>query len=259
MIELVSGCRALIVGIDPVTDRVMDAGPLEVVVKYGSGLDNIDLEAAELRAVDVRSTPGTNAQGVAELTIAFLFALARHIVTHHRSADSGSWNRQAGVELAGRRLGLVGLGQVGQRVAKLASALGMDVVGYDPYVDHPDVPIIDFDDLLSTCWAVSLHVPLTEQSRHMISESELSRMRPGSVLINTARGGLVDEAALTRALEFGHLSGAALDDFEKRPGSDSPLWKCDGFVASPHAGAATTESVERTGVAAVEALLEAVQ
>lgn len=256
MTELVSGCRALIVGIDPVTARVMEAGPLEVVVKYGSGLDNIDLEAAKARGVDVRSTPGTNSQGVAELSIASLFALARHIVAHHQSAASGSWDRWMGSELAGRRLGVLGLGHVGRRVADMAQGIGMDVVGHDPYVETT-VPTVDLDTLLSTSWAVSLHAPLTPQTRHMIGKEQLARMPSGSLLVNTARGGLVDEIALAEALDTGHLAGAALDDFEQRPDADSRLWSCHGFLASPHAGAATSESVERTGVAAVEAVLEA--
>lgn len=256
MVELVADCQALIVGIDPVSARVMDSGPLHVIVKYGSGLDNIDLEAAQAREISVRSTPGANAHAVAELALAMLLALARTVVTHHLAAFEGRWERWMGIEVAGKRLGIVGLGQVGSRAARIAEAIGMEVVGYDPYADDLSVPNVDLETLLATSWAVSLHVPLTPETRHMIGRDQLALMPRGAMLVNTARGGLVDEAAVAEALASGQLAGAAFDDFEERPSPDSPLWGYRGFVASPHAGAATQESVERTGTAAVEAILE---
>lgn len=257
MIELVDGCEALIVGIDPVTARVLDSGPLQVVAKYGSGLDNIDLRAAEERGVKVASTPGANSQAVAELTLAFLFALARRIVPHHTSAASGRWDRHIGVELTGRRLGLIGLGQVGARVARMARALAMEVVAHDPYVSTAEVPLLTKDELVSSSDAVSLHVPLTEETRHLVDASFLGLMRHGAYLINTARFGLADIDAVAGALASGRLAGAAFDDFGDRPGPGSKLWDLPGFLASPHAGASTVEAIERTGVAALEIVLEA--
>lgn len=256
MVTLASGCEALITGIDPVSARVMDAGPLRVIAKYGTGLDNVDLEAAEARGIPVRNTPGANSQGVAELTLAFLFALARHLVPHHRSAAEGRWQRRMGTELAGKRLGLVGLGEVGGRVAVMAGGMGMDVIGHDPYCQAPPVPTTELGSLLERSWAVSLHVPLTPRTQGMIGPAEIERMPKGALLVNTARGGLVDELALTAALASGRLSGAAFDDLETRPGPDSPLWQQPGFLTTPHAGASTTEAVERTGVAALEAIRE---
>lgn len=256
MMELVTGCEGLIVGIDPVTARVMDAGPLRAIAKYGSGLDNIDLEAAEQRRIPIRNTPGANSQAVAELTIAFLFALARHLVAHHRSATQGHWERWTGTELAGKRLGLVGLGAVGSRVARIAQGIGMEVAGHDPYAAHTQVPTLDLEPLLETSWAVSLHVPLTRETRGLIGKAEIERMIPGTLLLNTARGGLVDEKAVAEALASGRLGGAAFDDLETRPEPDSPLWGQRGFLVTPHAGASTTEAVERTGVAAVAAIRE---
>ncbi|MGH8958464.1 MAG: phosphoglycerate dehydrogenase [Acidimicrobiia bacterium] len=257
MIELVAGCEALIVGIDPVTARVLDSGPVQVVAKYGSGLDNIDLRAAEQRGVKVASTPGANSQAVAELTLSLLFALARRIVPHHTSAMAGRWDRHIGVELTGRRLGLIGLGQVGGRVARMARAMGMEVVAHDPYVSTTDVPVVAMNELVSGADAVSLHVPLTEETRQLVDASFLAQMRPGSYLINTARFGLADIEAVADALASGHLAGAAFDDFGDRPDPGSRLWDLPGFLASPHAGASTVEAVERTGVAALEIVLEA--
>lgn len=255
MVELVDGCQALIVGVDPVTDAVLAAGPLRAVVKYGSGLDNIDLGAAERRGVEVASTPGTNARAVAELTIGLMLALARHITFHDRSAREGSWQRRTGVELSGRRLGIVGYGEVGRRVASIARSLGMEVVAHDPYVAEAEIRLVGLERLLETSHVVSLHAPLTETTHHLIDVRALERMRPGALLVNTARGGLVDEEALTRALASGRLGGAAVDDVVGETIADPPLLGLDSFIASPHAGAASLEAVERTGVAAVEELL----
>lgn len=255
MCELARGCTGLIVGTDPVTAPVLDAGPLMAVVKYGSGMDNIDLDAASDRGIPVRDTRGANARSVAELAIGLLLALARHIPLHDRRVREGSWARETGTELAGRRLGLIGCGTVGREVATLADALGMEVVAHDPYVDTADVAQVPLDELLRTCDAVSLHAPLTDETRGMIGTAELDRMRPSAFLVNTARGALVDEAALAACLDDGRLAGAAFDSFTDEPPLGSPLVGHDRFVSSPHAGASTEAAVVRTGVAAVEELL----
>ena len=255
MIDLVEGCEALIVGIDPVTARVLDSGTVQVVAKYGSGLDNIDLRAAEQRGISVASTPGANSQAVAELTLALLFALSRRVAPHHMSAAAGRWDRHIGVELVGRRLGLIGLGQVGGRVARMAAGMGLHVVAHDPFVASADVRAVTLDELVSISDAISLHVPLTDDTRHMVDAAFLARMRPGAFLVNTARFALADIDAVADALASGHLAGAAFDDFEDRLDPDSRLWDLPGFLASPHAGASTIEAVERAGVAAVEVVL----
>jgi D-3-phosphoglycerate dehydrogenase len=255
LIELVRGCAGLIVGVDPVTERVLAAGPLRVVVKYGSGTDNIDLGAAERLGVKVSSTPGANARSVAELTLALLFALARHVVAHDRAVRGGSWSRRGAIELAGKRLGVVGYGAVGREVARLASSLGMEVVAHDPFVDRADVELVGLDDVLASCDAVSLHVPLDDSTRGMIDSKALERMRSGALLVNTARGGLVDEQALSEALSSGRLGGAALDAFAHEPPTGSPLLGLENVVLSPHAGAATAEAAQRTAVQAVRQLL----
>jgi D-3-phosphoglycerate dehydrogenase / 2-oxoglutarate reductase len=255
MVALVRGCEGLIVGVDPVSEGVLEAGPLRVVVKYGSGLDNVDLAAADRLGIRVRSTPGTNARSVAELAVALLLALARHVAFHDRSARAGSWTRRTGIELNQRRLGLVGYGAVAREVARVARALGMEVVATDPFVEQADVDLVEIDTLLATCDAVSLHVPLDETTRNLIDAPALARMLPGALLVNTARGGIVDEAALAEALASGRLGGAALDVFAEEPPASSPLLELENVVVSPHAGAATTEAVERTAGAALDELL----
>jgi phosphoglycerate dehydrogenase-like enzyme len=256
MVELVRGCTGLIVGVDPVTAPVLEAGPLRVVVKYGTGIDNIDVRAAKGLGVRVSSTPGANARSVAELAAALLLALARHVATHDRRVRAGSWKRTTGVELAGKRLGIVGYGAIGREVAAIArNGLAMDVVAHDPFVREADVPLLPLDEVLRTSDAVSLHVPLTDETRGLIGARELEAMRPNALLINTARGGLLDEAALAEALRSGQLAGAALDGYEEEPLGDSPLRELDNVVLSPHAGAATREAALRTAARAVDELL----
>jgi D-3-phosphoglycerate dehydrogenase / 2-oxoglutarate reductase len=255
LVELVRGCWGLIVGLDPVTAAVLDAGPLRVVVRLGSGTDNVDLAAAARRGVRVAATPGANARSVAELAVGLLLALARHLVAHDRQVRSGSWSRRTGIELAGRRLGIVGYGAVGRQVAGIAGALGMEVAATDPFLREADVPLVDLETLLAQADAVTLHVPLADDTRGMIGAAELARMRPQALLINTSRGGLVDERALAEALAAGRIGGAAFDAFEHEPPWSSPLLEADNFVASPHAGGATVEAVTRAGAAAVRELL----
>ena len=255
MVELVRGCAGLIVGVDPVTRRVLEAGPLRVVVKYGSGMDNIDAEAAEALGVRVSSTPGANARSVAELAIALLLSLARSVATHDRGVRAGSWRRITGVELAGKRLGVVGYGAIGREVTRIARGLDMDVVAHDPLVEDADVALVPLAELLATSDAVSLHLPLTAETRGLVGRDELAAMKPTAFLLNTARGGLVDEDALADALRSGRLAGAALDGFAEEPLGDSSLRELDNVVLSPHAGAATVEAVLRTGSRAVDQLL----
>jgi D-3-phosphoglycerate dehydrogenase len=247
----VSGCPALIVGTDEVDAQVLDAGPLEVVVKYGTGMDNIDIESARVRGVRVESTAGANSRSVAELTLGLMLALARNIAGHDRGVRSGSWARQTGVELEGKRLGLVGFGSVGREVARIARALGMEIMVHDPYVDA-GTEHSSLREVLSTSDVVSLHLPLNDETRGVIGGDELSAMKAGAILVNTARGGLVDEEALAKALETGRLGGAAFDVFSTEPPGDSPLLHLENFIASPHAGAATYEAIRRASVEAVE-------
>lgn len=251
---LVRGCDGLIVGLDPVTAAVLDAGPLRVVVKYGSGMDNIDTAAAEQRGVKLGRTRGVNARSVAELTIALLLALARHVTEHDRIVRQGGWQRRTGIQLEGRLLGVVGYGAIGREVARLGQALGMRVLAYDPRVDQaePGVELVRLEELLARADAVSLHLPLDEGSRGLFGKRAFELMRPGALFINTARGGIVDEGALAAALAAGHLGGAALDVFEREPPGPSPLLAFDNVIASPHAGSATLEGIERMAVAAVE-------
>jgi D-3-phosphoglycerate dehydrogenase / 2-oxoglutarate reductase len=255
MVELVRGCAGLIVGVDPVTPVVLQAGPLRVVVKYGSGMDNIDLDAAESLGVRVSSTPGANARSVAELAVGLLLSLARNVVAHDRGVRGGVWQRSTGIELAGKRLGIVGYGAIGREVARIAQGLDMEVVAHDPLVEDADVTLVPLAEVFATSDAVSLHAPLTAETRGMVGAGELAAMKPTAFLLNTARGGLVDEDALAEALRTGRIAGAALDGFADEPLGDSPLRDLDNVVLSPHAGAATLDAIRRTATRAVDQLL----
>lgn len=255
MLELVAGCRAVIVGLDPVTDAVMAAGPLSLVVKYGAGLDNVDLDAASRREVLVVPTPGANSQSVAELTIGLMLALARGLVYHHGTMVDGTRSRRVGMELAGRRLGIIGFGYVGRRVAELASCLGMKVLVYDPVVEVAGYEQVAFECVLG-CDVVSIHAPHSEATHHLIDADALAAMRPGALLVNTARPAIVDEAALADALEGGHIGGAGFDDLTDDATIGDRLLASDRFIATPHCGATTHEAVVRAGSATVRAVLE---
>ncbi|WP_169950454.1 phosphoglycerate dehydrogenase [Microbispora sp. H11081] len=255
--ELVTGCSAAIVGLDEVGPAVLATDTLRAVVRFGSGVDNVDLDAARRHGVLVARTPGANAVSVAELTIALIFAVARRVTSLDRSVRHGSWRRVPGFELAGRRLGIVGLGVVGREVASRAAALGLEVVAFDPVASEAQVPLVEFDELLTTSDIISIHCPLTDSTADMFGEAALRAMRPGSVLVNTARGGIVDEAALAAVLREGHLSGAALDCFAREPLSDSELIGLDNIILTPHCAGTTQEAVERAGVTAVQEVLRA--
>lgn len=253
--ELLEGCAGAILGVDDASADVLVGSGLRVLVRFGIGVDNVDLAAARAEGIRVSRTLGATTTSVAELAIGLMLAAARGIPQLDRSVRAGSWTRHTGVELAGRTLGLIGIGRIGREVASRARALGMDVIGHDPAVVHDDVPLVGFDELIARADVVSIHAPLTERTRHLFDARVLSRMRPSSILVNTARGGIVDEAALVTALIDGPLHAAALDSFEREPlGSDSRLRQLSNVILTPHCGASTIEAVERAGVLAVEEL-----
>ncbi|CAN5712207.1 phosphoglycerate dehydrogenase [soil metagenome] len=255
MVDFVRGCRALIVGVDPVPEMVLAAGPLQLVVKYGSGLDNVDVAAAERRGVRVVATPGTNSRSVAELAVALMFALARHLVPHHQGMTDGTRRRITGIELADRRLGVIGYGNVGRQVAALAGCLGLRVVAHDPFTSVRDACAVGLDEALASD-IVSLHMPYDPSTHHFIDGAAMTAMPEGSLLINTSRPPIVDAAALAEALDSGHLGGAAFDDLGDDAVLNAHLLASGRFLATPHCGAATVEAVQRTALATVRALIE---
>lgn len=232
---------------------------LKVIGRAGTGVDNIDLDAATRAGVVVMNTPGGNSVAAAELTLAHLLSLARNVSPAHRELREGEWQRKKymGVEIAGKTLGVIGLGRIGREVARGAAGLRMQVVGYDPFVSSTmaegmGLRVVDLDTLLAESDFVSIHVPKTDETRHLIDGAAIAKMKPGARLINCARGGLVDEAALLAALEEGRLAGAALDVYEEEPPTDLGLVRHDAVVATPHLGASTREAQIRVGTEIAE-------
>ncbi|MEB3299076.1 MAG: phosphoglycerate dehydrogenase [Candidatus Sericytochromatia bacterium] len=234
-----------------VTAEMLGRAPrLKVVARAGVGVDNIDVEAATRRGVLVINAPDGNTIAASEHTLALMMALVRRIPEADQRLKAGGWDRKqfVGVELAGRRLGVLGLGRIGRRVARVARALEMDVVAYDPFL--PDdralelgIPLMSFEELLRTADIVSLHLPKTPQTLNLLNREALSWMKPGARLVNAARGGIVDELALADCIAAGRLAGAALDVFAAEPLGDSPLRGLGGkVVLTPHLGASTEEA-----------------
>jgi D-3-phosphoglycerate dehydrogenase len=225
---------------------------LRVIGRAGSGVDNVDVQEATRRGVVVLNTPGANARATAEHTLAMLFAVSRHIPAAHDSLHAGTWEkaRFLGTELRGKTMGLLGVGRVGRIVAQLARGIGMQVVAYDPYVPpHADDPFerMDLPVLLSMSHVVSVHVPLNEQTQHLLGRAELAQLPQGAVVLNCARGGIVDEEALCDAIESGHLAGAALDVFEEEPPFGRRVLRFPQIVTTPHLGGSTREAQGEVG------------
>jgi D-3-phosphoglycerate dehydrogenase / 2-oxoglutarate reductase len=244
-----------------VTSAVLAAAPnLKVIARAGIGLDNVDVEEATRRGVMVVNAPQSNIISAAEQTLALLLAQARNIPQAHADLIDGRWERSKweGVELAGKTIGLVGLGRVGSLVAARAAGFGMRVIAFDPYVSaerakEMGVEIMPtLEALLVQSDFVTIHLPRTPETEGLIGEKELRMIKPGARLVNTARGGIVDEAALSKALEDGHLAGAALDVFAVEPTTDSPLFQMSNTVVTPHLGASTREAQDKAGVTVAE-------
>lgn len=244
-------------------DIIERAEKLKVIGRAGIGVDNIDVEAASERGIYVVNSPTGSTRSVAELTFALMFALARHIHRADATMRQGIWAKKKlkGIELMGKTLGLIGSGNIAREVAKMANCLGMKVLVYSPHctkekAERMGAELKSLEDVFKEADFVSLHIPKTEETYHMINERLLSLMKPTAYLINVARGGVVDEEALYRALKEGKIAGAALDVYENEPPEKSPLFELENVVFTPHIGAATKEGQIRAGVICAEQILK---
>ena len=243
---------------------LLEAGrQLRVVGRAGTGLDNVDVAAAERLGIAVVNAPGGNAVAAAELTIGLLLAVARHIPAADASTRAGEWTRSrfAGVELRGRTLGIVGLGRIGLAVADRAAAFGMRLVGTDPYVSaevaaRHGVELVGLPDLLASADVVTLHVPLDAGTTGLLDSVAIHALKPGAIVLNLARGGVVDEAVLAEALRDGRVAGAGIDVYEREPPAGSPLLTAPNVVLTPHVAASTAEAQVAVGIEIAERVLE---
>lgn len=252
--RLLPGVDGLIAGLDVIDETALQAADrLKVIARYGVGLDNVDLAATEAKGIVVTYTPGANAVSVAELTIGLLLSLARHIPEAASAARKGEWPRLTGLTLEGKTVGLLGLGAIGKQVARRLSGFDCRVLAYDPVSDvefaaQHAVSLLPLDEVLYEADFVSLHMPLLPETRGLVNADFIQKMKPGAYLINTARGELVDEAALVAAIKDKRLHGAALDVFSQEPPSpDNPLLSLPEVIVTPHCGSHTDGATDAMG------------
>ena len=259
LIEMLEGVDGYIAGVDYITAEVIERAPasLKVISRYGAGTDRVDIPACTKKGIVVTNTPGTNSVAVAELAFALMLNAARNIPALHDAVERGEWPRSEGIELRGKTLGIIGLGAIGRNLALRAKAFEMNVQAYDPYLDEAfaqqnGINAMGLEQVLTTSDFVSLHVPLNEQTKHMVNAEMISKMKKGTFIINTARGGLIDEEAAAQAVQSGQLGGLGLDAFEEEPLVDSPLKGLPRVIFTPHTGAHTAEAVAGMGSMAVD-------
>jgi len=250
-----------------VTAEIIEAAPkLAAIGRAGVGVDNIDVEAATQRGVVVCNSPEGNTVAAAEHTLALLLAVARNVPAASASVAAGEWKRSAflGVELLNKTLGIIGLGKIGSEVAVRAAAFGMKIIGQDPFIaadraERLGVEVVDLPELFQRSDFITVHVPLTKDTQHLIGKESLAKVKPGVRIVNCSRGAVVDEAALAEAIEDGRVAGAGLDVFEKEPPSDSPLLGLDRVVLTPHLGASTAEAQVKVAVDVAQQVLDVLQ
>lgn len=254
LIRLLPGCVGYLAGVEKITARVLESATgLRVISRNGTGVDNVDTAAARARGIVVCRAEGANARGVAELAIGLMLALARAIPASDRAIKAGRWDRQTGFELEGKALGLIGCGRIGRLVAKMAAGLDLRVVAYD-VAPATDMAMAPLEEVFSMADVISLHCPAGEKP--VVDAAALAQMKRGALLINTARAGLLDEAAVLAALESGQLGGLASDVLEGEPPANRRLAEHPRVIVTPHAGGLTRESVDRAISVAVDHLLE---
>ncbi len=251
--EIIKNYDALIVrSKTKVTKDVIEAGQRLVAIgRAGVGLDNIDSKTATEKNIKIINTPNVSTVSVAELVIGFMISAVRYIPQATASLKKMEWDKEkfSGTELADKTLGIIGIGRIGSAVAKRAKSFDMKVIGFDPYVKQSkDIQIVDFDTLLRSADIISVHVPLTEETRHMISMNEVEKMKRGMIVINAARGGIIDENALAYGLENGIIRAVCLDVFESEKPFKSVLLNQYNFIGTPHIGAQTEEAQKRAGL-----------
>jgi len=250
LIELIGGVHGLLTGVDQVTAKVINtADELKIISKFGAGVDNIDVAAATQKGVVVTNAPGMNSDAVADMTFSLILSIARRIPFANDQVRKGNWPLIVGTEICNKTLGLIGLGQIGKRVAMRAGGFNMKILAYEllpdeQFVQELGIKLVPLNRLLQESDFVSIHVPFTSETKDLIKTEQLEMIKPTAYLINTARGGIVDENALHDALESGEIAGAAFDVFKEEPLREKALIELDNFIATPHISPFTKEAIE---------------
>jgi D-3-phosphoglycerate dehydrogenase len=262
LIRAIGEYDAAIVGVEKITASIIQASKkLRLIAKHGAGVDNIDVKAASSKGIVVTSAPGTNSDSVADLTMGLFLSLARRIPFADQSVRTGGWPRLVGFQIVQKVLGIIGLGEIGKRVAKRASGFDMKVVAYDVFRDEAfaqqwGITYLSLDELFATSDFISVHIPSIPSTFKMIGERELRRMKKEAFLVNISRGDVLDEEALYRVLKERSIQGAALDVFSSEPPKESPLLALDNVILTPHMGAYTYEALRETGMLCVRGIVD---
>jgi D-3-phosphoglycerate dehydrogenase / 2-oxoglutarate reductase len=262
LLKYLPGCVGYLAGVETVSASTLQAAKeLKVISRNGTGADAVDVVAAERLGIKVLRAQGANARGVAELAMALILCIARSLTQTDRSIKAQRWERHEGFELEGRTLGLVGCGQIGRLVTRFALAFGMQVTAYDPKPNWRDAPdgfrYIELDELLAASDVISLHCPPRADGRPVLDRQTIGRLKRAVIIVNTARGGLIDDEAMLESLDSGHVQGLGLDVFDNEPPNDWRLAQHAKTVSSPHIGGYTPQSIDRAMYSAVENLLDA--
>lgn len=261
LLAIMKDVDGAIIGLDMIDAEVLNvATRLKVVTKFGAGVDNFDIPALTARGTVLGNVPGVNSTAVAEFTIGLVLAISRRIVEADKACRQGRYNTLPGPELDGKVMGIIGLGRVGQKVARLAQAFGMRVIAYSPHVAANDpetaqelgVPLLSLKEVMKRSDIVSIHTSLTSHTQKMIGEKEMQMMKKTAYLINTARGAILDEEALYRMLKQGVIAGAALDVYSEEPPTGMPILELDNIVTTPHNASSGTEAIRAVGTIAAE-------
>lgn len=261
MKRLLADCDGVIVGVDPLDAEVMAAAPkLKAIAKYGVGVDNIDLDAAKARDIKVSRTVGANSEAVADYAMTLILAVARKAVAIDSGCRKGNWKKITTRDVSGAVLGLLGLGAIGRHVARRAQGFGMTVLAYDPFWDEEyakanNITRAEPEEIYKRADFISLHLPLNDETRGCIGAEQIAMMKPDAVIINTARGGLIDESALLDALEENRIYGAGIDAFAQEPPEDKRWFSLDNVVLGSHCAASTTGATINMGRMATENLI----
>jgi D-3-phosphoglycerate dehydrogenase len=265
MLNLIRGIDGMIIGIDELSAEIIEkANKLKVISKYGTGLDNIDLPMATKKKIIVTNTPQANIDAVADLAFGLILSLARRIPEADRKTKNGKWEKIIGKSVWKKTLGVIGLGKIGRQVVKRARGFQMNILGFDlikdkKFAQRYGIKYVSLGKLLQKSDYITIHIPLNDATRGIISYKELEKIKKDAFLINTSRGGIVDEQALYQALRNNQLKGAALDVYSNEPPVESPLKELDNVIMTPHIGAYTEEAIENMGMQAAQNLIDVLE
>lgn len=265
LLNIIEDIDGIIVGLDTISETVLKkAKKLKVIAKYGVGMDNIDLVEAKKLGIKVTFTPGANSESVADFAFSLMLSLSRGVIKLDNMVRSNRWGKIIGSEIYGKTIGIIGTGNIGKGVAMRAKGFKMEVLAYDIYPDYNfadkyGIKYVDKNTLLEKSDFISLHIPLTEGMFHFIDEKELNIMKKTAYIINTSRGGIVNEEALYNVLKDKKIAGAALDVFETEPPTNNKLLELDNIILSPHCGASTTDATNKMGIMAVQGIVSVLE